>query len=254
VDTIEVIKNGFGRESGILGSYLYTMNAINIELPKEPGLTNIGLARDHLQFGYPRIWKNKRTAEEECKEKIKVMKEVYVQIEDKIRTTIEKDIGTIGNRLVRQSTNFMPEPVYFQSFYYDNLIPQIFQEIISRSEGNPPKGITFDYINPRLRDENGKEVSKELRIVLIGGMRIAAGKEKDMKELEEQIRKLSYEDSDLRSSVLRVNSLKNELDTNKTRNTYFNEIDNLYKTIFQEGADIKGKCKLCPPKGWLNYF
>ncbi|MGB8937212.1 MAG: hypothetical protein WCC17_19150 [Candidatus Nitrosopolaris sp.] len=48
VDTIEVLKNGFGRESGILGSYLYTMNAINIELPKEPGLTNIGLARDHL--------------------------------------------------------------------------------------------------------------------------------------------------------------------------------------------------------------
>jgi hypothetical protein len=128
----------------------------------------------------------------------------------------------------------MPESVYFQSFYYDNLIPQIFQEIISHSEGNPHKDLTFAYESPRVRDENGKEVSTDLRILLIGGMRIAAGKENDIKELEERVGKLLYEDSDLRSSVLKVNSSKNELDTNKSRNAYFNEIDTLYRSIFKK--------------------
>jgi hypothetical protein len=65
-------------------------------------------------------------------------------------------------------------------------------------------------------------------------MRIAAGKENDIKELEERVGKLLYEDSDLRSSVLKVNSSKNELDTNKSRNAYFNEIDTLYRSIFKK--------------------
>jgi hypothetical protein len=254
VDTANVIKNGFGRESRILGHCIYTMDAINIELPKEPGLENIGPARHHLQHGYPSIWIHKTAAEEECKEKIEEMKRVYLQVENRIRTTIEKDIGTIENRLVEKNASFMPQSVDFQSFYYDNLIPQIFQEIISRSEGNPPKDLTFDHMNPHVRDENGQEVFAVLSILLIGGMRIAGGKDNDIKALEERIRKLLYEDSDLRSLVLKVNSSKNELDINGTNDTYFNEIDSLYKDIIQEGAGIKGKCKLCPPKGWINYF
>ncbi|MGC1929674.1 MAG: hypothetical protein WA667_11915 [Candidatus Nitrosopolaris sp.] len=182
------------------------------------------------------------------------MKKGYVQIENRIKTIIEKDIGTIGNRLVGKSTYYMPESTYFQSFYYDNLVPQIYFEIISRSEGNPRKGVNFSYEYPRLRDENGKEIPIELGILLIGFMKVAAGKVNDMKELEARLRKLLYEDPDLQSSVLKVNSLKDELDMNKTSNTYFNEIDALHKSIFQEGAEIKGKCKLCPPKGWINYF
>ena len=253
-DIVEVIKNAFGRESGILGRCTYTMDAINIELPKEPGLINIGLARDHLQYGYPCTWNNKTAAEVECKQKIEEMKTVYVQIENRIKTIIEKDIGTIGNRLVGKSTYYMPESTYFQSFYYDNLVPQIYFEIISRSEGNPRKGVNFSYEYPRLSDENGKEIPIELGILLIGFMKVAAGKVNDMKELEARLRKLLYEDPDLQSSVLKVNSLKDELDMNKTSNTYFNEIDALHESIFQEGAEIKGKCKLCPPKGWINYF
>jgi hypothetical protein len=87
-------------------------------------------------------------------------------------------------------------------------------------------------------------------------MRIAAGKENDMKELQERIRKLLYDDSNLRSLVLECNRSKNGLDTNETKNVYFNEIDTLYRNTFQEGQSLneKGKCKLCPPKGILNYF
>jgi hypothetical protein len=41
--------------------------------------------------------------------------------------------------------------------------------------------------------------------------------------------------------------LKNEFDSDKTRNMYFSEIDTLHKSIFQESLDIKGKCRLCHP-------
>jgi hypothetical protein len=232
VDIMEIIKNGFGGETGILGSCTYTMDAINIELPKEPGIVNIGLAREHLRLGYPCIWKNKAAAEVECKQKIEEMKRVYAQIENKIKTTVEKDIETIGNRLVAKPTLYMPESTYFQSFYYDNLTPQIYQEIISHYEGNLRKDISVSFPVLRLRDDGGKEASIQLRTVLIGGMTVAGGKDNDMKELGERIRKLLYEDPDLQSSVLKVNSLKNELD--KARNTYFNEINTLYKSIFQE--------------------
>jgi hypothetical protein len=250
---VEVIKNGFGRESGIRGRCSYAMDAINIELPKEPELVNIGLAREHLRLGYPCIWNNKTAAEEECKQKIEEMKKGYVQIENRIKTTIEKDIGAIGNRLVMKATNYMSKSTYFQSFYYDNLVPQIYFEIISHSEGNP-RSVNFSYQVPRLRDEDGNEVLVELGIVLIGSMRIAAGKVNDMKELEKRICRLLYEDYDLQSLVLKLNSLKEELDTNREKNTYLIEIDTIHKSIFQEGLDIKGKCKLCPPKSWLNYF
>ncbi len=252
-DIVEVIKNAFGRESGILGNCTYTIDAINIELPKEPGLVNIGLARDHLQYGYPCIWDHKTAAEGECKQKIDELKKTYVQIENRIKTTVEKDIGTIGNRLVRKSTDYMPKSAS-QSFYYDNLVSLIYLEIFSHSEDNPPTSVNVGYEFPRILDENGKEYSITLSTLSIGGMKVAVGKENDMKELEELIRKLLYQDADLRSLVLKLDSLKNQLELDKTKNTYFNEIDTLYKSIFQEGADIKGKCKLCPPKGWLNYF
>jgi hypothetical protein len=107
------------------------MDAINIEFPIEPELANIGLARDHLQLGYPFIWNNKTAAEVECKTAIENIKEIYLQTEDRMTTAIEKDIGTMEIRLVRKPSFFMPESAYFQSFYYDNLIPQIFLEIIS---------------------------------------------------------------------------------------------------------------------------
>ena len=251
---VEVIKNAFGRESGILGCCSYTMDALDIELPKEPELESIGLARDHLRLGYPSIWNNKTSAEGECKLKIEEIKKGYVQIENRIKTTIEKDIGTIGNRLVMKSTDYMPKSMYFQSCYYDNLVPLIYLEIISHSQDNPPKGVNVSYQFPRLRDESGKEYILTLMILLISGMEVAVGKENDMKELEERINKLLYKDSELQSLVLKLNSLKNDLDANKTKNTYFNAIDTLHKSIFQEGAEIKGKCKLCPPKGWINYF
>jgi hypothetical protein len=83
--------------------------------------------------------------------------------------------------------------------------------------------------------------------LLINGMKVAAGKESDMKELKERTRKLLYKDSDLQSLVSVLNGLKNEYDTYKTRNTYFSEIDTLHKSIFQESLDIKGKCRLCHP-------
>ena len=159
IDVMTIIKNGFGSETGILGSCAYTMDAINIELPKEPEIVNIGLAREHLKRGYPCIWKSKTTAEVECKQKIEEMKRVYAEIENKIKTTVEKDIGTIGNRLVGKPTLYMPESAYFQSFYYDNLIPQIYQEIILHYEGNPRKGINFSFPVLRLRDDGGKEAS-----------------------------------------------------------------------------------------------
>jgi hypothetical protein len=45
-----------------------------------------------LQFGYPCIWNNKTAAEGECREIIEKIKKIYLQIEDRITTIIEKDI------------------------------------------------------------------------------------------------------------------------------------------------------------------
>jgi hypothetical protein len=126
------------------------------------------------------------------------------------------------------------------------LVPLIYIEIISYSEDNPP-GVNVGYEFPRLPDENGKEYVITLMTLLIDGMKVAAGKENDMKELKERISNLLYKDSDLQSLVLKLNSLKNEFDTDKTRNAYFSEIDTLHKSIFQEALDIKGKCRLCHP-------
>lgn len=65
-------------------------------------------------------------------------------------------------------TLYMPESTYFQSFYYDNLIPQIYQEITSHYEGDLKKGINVSFPVLRLRDDGGKEASVQLRTVLIG--------------------------------------------------------------------------------------
>jgi hypothetical protein len=164
-DIVDTVRNGFGRETGILGDSLYKTDGIDIQLPKEPELPDIGLARRHLQFGYPSIWNNKTAAERECTAIIEKIKNIYRQIEDRITTEIEKDIVTIGNRLARTPSYFLPQSVYFQSFYYDNLVPQIFQEIISHSEGNPPKPLIFNYEYIRPRNEEGEEVSTQLRIL-----------------------------------------------------------------------------------------
>jgi hypothetical protein len=54
-DIVKIIKDGFGRTSGILGDCKYHSGLVIIERPKEPEIGDIGLARIHLRDGYPDI-------------------------------------------------------------------------------------------------------------------------------------------------------------------------------------------------------
>jgi hypothetical protein len=91
-DIIEIIENGFGRKSGILGYCIHNpLNGISIEFPKLPKLKDIGLAEHHIQYGYPDIWTIKSNAETECNRILKDIESIYRKIELKI-FSIDKNI------------------------------------------------------------------------------------------------------------------------------------------------------------------
>jgi hypothetical protein len=123
----DIIRKGFGRQSGILGDCKYDGGAIEIQYPKEPEIEDMGLARHHLQNGYQDIWKKKGEAESESNRILSDIQSVKADFESKITTELEKETKT-GTRLIRKDEYFSTLSEVFQSCYYNSLIHEIFMK------------------------------------------------------------------------------------------------------------------------------
>ena len=101
-EIVKIIRDGFGRTSGILGDCKYHHGLVIIQLPKEPEIADVGLARNHLRDGYPDIWKLKTEAELASNAILKEIETVKTNFESKIIDEIEKEIDLTGIKLKRK--------------------------------------------------------------------------------------------------------------------------------------------------------
>jgi hypothetical protein len=126
------------------------------------------------------------------------------------------------------------------SFYEDNILVEIFNEITNHIlNNNPHRPIKINYAFPKLVNAKGENEDSELYLLSIGdeGQEIAAVKKEDVEELMARIIKL-ISDSDLQALVLKIHKLINDLKINKNRNDYFTKIDILYESIFFRNGEL----------------
>jgi hypothetical protein len=234
----DIMRKGFDRQSGILGDCKYNRGAIEIQYPKEPEIEGIGLARHHLQNGYPHIWELKKETESASRTILSEIENLKNDFDSKITAELEKKTKT-GTILIRKNDYISTQSEVFQSCYYNGLIYGIFDEIKMRKVGKQPRELDsdFDFLN------NNQTVYK----LSLGGIVLLRVKEEDKDEIKSRIESLLL-NTDLCNQVSRYNQLNNNLNTDKTRLDFFNWIDNLRKSIFIEGESLvkKQNCKQCP--------
>ena len=146
-DIITIINKGFGRESGILGDCKYHNGLIIVQKPKEPEIADIGLARKHLQDGYPDIWKLKREAESKSDMILTDIEKIKTDFESKIIDEIERETDKTHTKLIRKDYQSSLSDI-FHSCYYNELISEIFYEIDMRESGKKPRDLCphFEYL------------------------------------------------------------------------------------------------------------
>ena len=242
----KIIQTGFGKQSGILGDCKYHNGLIQIQKPKEPEITHIGLARKHLQEGYQDIWKLKTEAESDSDKLLANLEKVKISFESKVTGEMERETDQTHTKLIRK--NYLDSlSEIFQSSYYNELISEIFYEIEIRKLGKQPRELYPSFGFAKIPYSGGKEepvyklsFGKEAPILV-------AVKEEMSGEIKSRIEKLLL-DSELTNMVSKFTELKNSLDTNQKRKEYFKKIDNLYKTIYLDGESLNKKirCNLCP--------
>ena len=77
-----------------MGDCIYDIGIIEILYPKEPEIEDIGLARHHLQNGYPNIWKLKEEAKSESNTILSRIENLKNDFDSKITTELEKKTKT----------------------------------------------------------------------------------------------------------------------------------------------------------------
>lgn len=140
----DIIQNGFGRQSGILGDCKYNTGIIEIQYPKEPEIEDIGLARHHLQNGYPHIWELKKEAESASRTILSEIENLKNDFDSKITTELEKETKTCAI-LMRKENYLSILSEVFRSCYFNVLISEIFDEIKMIKDGKQGRDLDPDW-------------------------------------------------------------------------------------------------------------
>jgi hypothetical protein len=134
-DTVQIIKDGYGRTSNTLGSCEYHDGYMRIRAPEESKIADIGSARNHLRDGYPNIWKLKDEAESASRQKIEEIENLINEIKSRISSELERKVETTNTKLVLKPALFSSQREYPVSCYYDNTTQEIVNEIKMRLDG-----------------------------------------------------------------------------------------------------------------------
>lgn len=246
-DTVQIIKDGYGRTSKILGNCKYASGSIVIDEPQESRIADIGSARTHLRNGYPDIWKLKDEAESECKQKIGEIMSVWNKIKSIISSELERNIETTNTHLVPRPSLFQNEREYPVSCYYEDAIPEIVNEIKMRLDSKIAASLELKFTFESAGSVESGDLT--LRTLSFGeyGNKLCKIKETEYNEIKSRIERL-LENLYLKDRVSKIIRLKDDLTMNEKRNEFFNKIDRLYDDIYYESKslDIRGKCNLCP--------
>jgi hypothetical protein len=241
-----IIKKGFGEESGILGNCIDKNGIVNIQTPNEPGIEDIGPARSHLQYGYPSYWALLEKAISESKETLRDIQIAIGNFESNIVNEMKRNTEKTGTTLIRRNTYESSLAELFQACYYDDLVTEIFYEIKIKKEGKRPRQLVpgFDF----LPNEIGERAGSVYKLSLGESVKVLVRvKEADKEDVKLRIEKL-LSDPYRNSMVCRYIELKECLDKNNNRINYFQNIENLYRSVYSEGESLNktGKCTLCP--------
>jgi hypothetical protein len=258
-DIGKIIFEGWGLNSSLFATCEYRDGRIVRTNTSELQLKDIGLARQHLQNGYPDVWRRKREAEDE-------LNELCDNIENKIRSyqnaifeEIDKEIkieSGSSSTLIRRDNDYIPVKTDFQSFYYrDNLLSSIFDELTDRQKGREPEF-------PRIIEEHMQLENERNRYSVVPKMKcsyrdrpLAYGSEKQVREVASRFQKLTS-DPDIDKFVKDYYELEDKLTHNEKRNQFYESIQNIWKSIKQNGELLKGQgtCTDCPRKSFLRHF
>ncbi len=246
---VEIIKNGYGRKSNTFGNCQHASGRIITLEPLESKIADIGSARIHLRDGYPELWKLKEEAESKCKIKINEIKNIVNEIDLRISSELERKIDTTNTQLVRKQSLFSSKREYPVSCYYDDVVPEIVDEIKMRLDGKMEARLELDF----KFEPTGSATTGDLtmRILSFGknGKKLCQVRESEYDEIKCRIERL-LDDIQLKKKISKVFDLKNDLETNENRTKFINMIDDLWDKIYLESQSLnrKAKCPLCPFK------
>lgn len=247
----KVIFDGFGRDSNLMGHCEYQNGDLNRIDPIEyKSCKDIGLGKNHLEKGYPNIWNKK---EQLVKEILNLNNQISDAINEfhRIINSSFPDKFKAGESIVSEiDTQFLP--FYYQRHTFSFLFDQIVlgQDNLSTSKllslkdksihVNSLKGViplqTFGLYRP------------------IDNIEMALGGESDLKEYLSICDDL-VTNPQLIGSVKKYRGLKEELVKLNTE-SYYVDIDNLWKDINEYHRELKGRgeCDKCKKPSFLDYL
>ena len=254
-----IIFEAWGPSSNIFATCEYRDGRLERTNPSEPQLIDIGLARKHLQNGYPDLWKLK--GEEEA-DYIRICDDIANKIESYqniVLKEVDKEIKIEGggsSALIRRENNYFPERIGFQSFYYkDSLLSSIFDEVTDRLYGREPDSPNIIEEHIDLRNERNRHTSVPMMICYYRDRRIAYGNEKQIREMCSRFQKLTS-DSIIHEYVKDYYDLVHKLQTIENDHQFYESIKNIWKGMYQNGELLEGQgvCSKCPHKSFLSHF
>jgi len=227
------IKNGYDNPD-----CLGLIDEFNTIYPKDPTIEDLGIANSHLETGYPSLWTLKNQVYKDSKQRI-TNTECIIK---RFKTIVEKVMQDNGYRYFDATYDINVK------YYYPPLFLEIFREIQNRKRRELQ-------ITSGLEDRS----IGQLFVYFEGGNHIMS-----MRFDYDEINPKHEEFKGIVTQLVKNNELRTLVDNyeeeydsfyyNGERQQFFESIDALYDDVVHKNETLKGKCKLCPPKRWIDKF
>jgi hypothetical protein len=258
----KIIFEDWTKKSGLFACCGYKNGEKYLHAPSEPDVTDSGLARQHLMFGYQHTgWEFYRTGKEESVKKCEEINRVIDAYEAAVLAEIKREIRTSSDsqKLEEKSRKEVfigenyPDKFDFKSLYlYRDVLSAIFNEAHNRNNKLAGQKVW-------IKGNNGYEY------VVIGNLDSVpdymGGKEQElgfgdhemMVELKTRVERL-IDDQKIRVLVNDYHVKKSELDTNPNISKYEEERKRIWRIVDKENKPLKGHCDICCESYLKSHF
>jgi hypothetical protein len=240
----KVISEGFGRTPNLMGHCDYQNGCLDRVDPKDYQSTeNVGLGRQHLQKGYPEIWKKKQQLEKEILVIHNEISDVVDEFQQIISSSIPKEFK------IRDS-----HPPKYLPYYDDrHTYWYLFEQMNMKLNGNPILQPSFREEKIHLAKPDDTMVSVET-FCLFMKLPLAFGDRVQLEEFRKVLDGLIL-NQQINELVHEYKNLETELST-LGKEDYYTDIDNLWNEIYENGNELQGKgaCRNCQKHKLFDYF
>jgi hypothetical protein len=257
----KIIYENWTKESGLFASCRYENGQKYLHHPSEPEVTNSGLVRQHLMFGYHHAGEFYREGKDESVKKCEEIEEIIETYNGAVIGEIERNIETsTGNHKLERKTRrdvfitkdtyeYYPDTFYFKRLYlYPDILSAIFNEAHSRNSEVEKQKIW-------IKQNDGYEY------LVIGNVdpmqykeeQLGFGDHEMMIELKSRVEKL-VDDQRIRDLVRNYYVKQSELDTNTNISKYEEERKRIWRIVDKEAKPINGHCDKCSKEYLDSHF